>query len=465
MTTRRRFLYAGGVSLAALASPRYAFPGMQGGAEYNVMKYGAVGDGATVDTAAVQKAIDTAAAQGGGRVILPDGKRFLCGSLLLKSGIEFHFGNGATLVANTDPADYKLPGMLNADGAQGLKITSSGGSLDGQARLFMTDYDPNDERWAPKAFRPRMFSLLRTKDLEISNVNFGRAPQSGLYMLGCERVLVDKLQIRNYMNVPDCDGIVADRSREVLIQGCDLVGGGDSIVVKASEQKEDFGVSRGIAVHNCVVVSRESGLKVGTESFGDISKVLFEHCRLVAVGRGPTIAHRHAGNIEDIEFRDIDIVAAEHHADRWRGWGEAISITAWPETADGKVGTLKDVRLRNIRARAENSARIDGQKEQPVEDVVLEKVEITIDKWTDYEGGKFDNRPVAGDGLETHDTPAFSIRHGNKVLVKDCVVKWGDHPEKYWSSALEASDVQALKMENFNGEAAFPDAQKAVVVA
>jgi hypothetical protein len=110
--------------------------------------------------------------------------------------------------------------------------------------------------------------------------------------------------------------------------------------------------------------------------------------------------------------------------------------------------------------------RIDGQKDQPIEDVLLEKIDITIDKWTEYPGGKFDNRPTGPqmEGLEVHDTPAISIRHANKVLVKDCTARWGDHPEKYWSNALQASDVQGLKLENFNGEAAFPDAQKAVVV-
>ncbi|SNT44125.1 Glycosyl hydrolases family 28 [Granulicella rosea] len=467
MKTRRGFLYAGSAGLAAmLVSPRYAFPGMQGGAEYDVTKYGAAGDGSTVDTAAVQKAIDTAASRGGGRVILPAGKRFLCGGLILRSGIEFHLGSDAVLLANTDPADYgTLKAMLNCDGAQGLKITGPG-ALDGQALKFMTAYDETDERWEPKAFRPRMFSLVRAKDMEITSVSFGGAPNWGLHMLGCERVLVDGLRVRNYMNVPNCDGIDPDHCRDVEIRNCDIVGADDSIVIKTSEQKEDYGPSRNITVKDCVVSSRDSGLKVGTETFGDISKILFERCKVLSAGRGPTITHRQPGNIEDIEFRDIEIVAAEHHAARWWGWGEAISITAWPRTADGKVGSLRNIRLRNIHGRAENSVRIDGQKDQPIEDVLLEKIDITIDKWTKYPGGKFDNRPTGPnvEGLELHDTPVFSIRNANRVLVKDCTARWGQHPEKYFSNALQASNVQGLKLERFNGKAAFPDARKAVVI-
>jgi polygalacturonase len=93
------------------------------------------------------------------------------------------------------------------------------------------------------------------------------------------------------------------------------------VVIKTSEQSEDYGPSRNIVVKDCVVTPRDSGLKIGAETFGDISKVLFERCKVISGGRGPTITHRQPGNIEDFEFREIE-VSAEHHAARWWGWGE-----------------------------------------------------------------------------------------------------------------------------------------------
>jgi polygalacturonase len=268
------------------------------------------------------------------------------------------------------------------------------------------------------------------------------------------------------MDVPNCDGIDPDHCRDVEIRNCDIACADDGIVIKTSEQPEDFGPTRNIVVKDCVVTSRDSGLKIGTETFGDISKVLFERCKVVSSGRGPTITHRQPGNIEDVEFRDIE-VTTEHHAARWWGWGEPISVTAWPRTADGKVGSLRNIRLRNIKGRGENSVRIDGQKDQPVEDVLLENIDMTVDRWTKYPGGRFDNRPTGPgvEGLEVHGTPVFSIRNAKNVTVKNCVARWGEHREDYYTNALQAENVVGLKIEHFTGESAHPETQRAIEIS
>jgi len=186
---------------------------------------------------------------------------------------------------------------------------------------------------------------------------------------------------------------------------------------------------------------------------------------VVSSGRGPTITHRQPGNIEDIEFRDIELTT-EHHAARWWGWGEAASVTAWPRTPTGHVGSLRNIRLRNIKGRAENSFRIDGQKDQPIEDVLLENVDITIDRWTDWPGGHFDNRPTppAMEGLEVHGTPVFSLRNARNVTVKGCTARWGSHRQDYFTHALQAEHVAGLKIEHFRGEAADPATHKAISI-
>jgi hypothetical protein len=435
--------------------------------EFDVHAFGAVGDGEQYDTAAVQRAIDAAVAAGGGRVLLRGGKRYLCGALRLGSHVDFHLADDARLVASTRDGDYPAdaPGILTADGALGLKITGTG-HIDGQAMKFMTAYSETDMRWEPKAFRPRMFWLLDCKELEVSGISFGDSPNWGLHMLGCERVLVDGIRIRNRMDVPNCDGIDPDRCRQVEIRNCDIVGADDGIVIKTSDQRRDFGVAHDLVVKNCKVTTRDSGFKVGTETFGDISKVRFEHCQVVSGGRGPTITHRQAGNISDIEFNDIDVVA-EHHAARWWGWGEAVSITVWPRVDGGKVGRLSDVRLRNVRARAENSLRIDGMAENPVRDVLLEDVSVTIDQWTQFPGGKFDNRPTSASvpGLEEHRTPAFFLRHVDGVRMTGCRARWGAKRPPEASYALEEVDVRGMELVGFHGEAAFPEKEPAIQVS
>jgi hypothetical protein len=309
-----------------------------------------------------------------------------------------------------------------------------------------------------------MFSLRSCKDLEVRELTFGHSPNWGLHMLGCERVLVDGIKIRNYLDVPNCDGIDPDHCREVVIRNCDIVCADDAIVVKTSDQPIDYGPARNITVSDCVVTTRDSGLKIGTETFGDISKVLFERCSVLSGGRGPTITHRQRGNIEDIEFRDIKVVA-EHHAARWWGWGEPISVTVWPRTADGVVGTLRNLRFKRITGRAENSIRIDGTPGNLVRDVLLDEVYMTVEQWTKFPGGFFDNRPVgpAMAGLEPHRTPVYFLRNAENVTLRNCKAGWGAKRLDSYSYALEAVNVKNLKVDNFSGTAAFPGRDPAIL--
>jgi len=272
-------------------------------------------------------------------------------------------------------------------------------------------------------------------------------------MLGCERVLVDGVTVRNFMDLANCDGIDSDHCRDIEIRNCDIVSADDAIVIKTSDQSFDYGPSQNITVKDCRVTSRDSGLTIGTETFDDISKIRFERC-VIQGGRGPTITHRQRGNISDIEFDDIQVVA-QHHAARWWGTGEAINISVRPRVAGAIVGKLRDIMLRNIRGRAENSVRIDGSPDNLIEDVVMENVDFQIDKWTEYPGGNIENRPTMPgvEGLEPHDTPVFSLRNARHVVLKACKDSWGDKHQLHYGPALEVENVADLKLVGFETQA------------
>ena len=312
-----------------------------------MLKYGAAGDGKTLDSAAFQRAIDEAAAYAGkAQVLVRGGHKYLIGTIELKGAIDFHLADDAQLLISTQREDYRggLPGSQNGDtmaaalgaviaatNAQGLTITRHRQHPGPRQGV----HDPLRRRrrnMDPGPFRPKMFVLTGCKDLQIRDMAFAEAPNWGLHMLGCDGVLVDGMKVRNLLDVPNCDGIDPDHCRDVEIRNCDIVCGDDAIVVKATRQERDFGPCANIRVHDCVIETQDCGVKIGTETTADIYNVVFERCQIRSSSRGIGIQLRDEGNVHDIDFRDIQFTS-RYYSDPWWGRGEAISLTAIPRTA------------------------------------------------------------------------------------------------------------------------------------
>jgi polygalacturonase len=445
---------------------------------FNVLHYGAKGDGETLDSPAIQRAIDAAAAVGrGAQVLVPGGKRYLVGTLRLKSDINFHLADDAELRISTRREDYGnvisasptsdagvQDAVIVAEGSVGLRISGTG-RIDGRAREFMSGYDKEHEWWLPKGWRPKMFVLTECRHLEVRDITFAEAPFWGLHLLGCEDVLVDNVKVRNLLDVPNCDGIDPDHSRRVEIRNCDIVAGDDAIVVKCSRQAKDYGPASHVHVHDCVLETQDAGLKIGTETTSEIHDILFERCHIKTSSRGLGIQLRDEADVYNITFKDIEL-HSRFYSDPWWGRGEAISFTAIPRKPDAKVGTLHHVTVENISGTAENSVRICGSPQSRVHDVTLQHVAIEFDKATRYAGGVFDNRPTtATDGIQLHSTPGFSIEHADRVLLEDCKVSWGAHRADSFGYAVEAQDVTGLEIKRFIGEPARAELGKGISIS
>ena len=463
----RRQFFQTGAKLAAGAALGASLGCMSGAAPkrvFDARDFGATGDGTTLDTAAIQRAINEAAATGrAAQVLLRGGKRYLSGALELKAGIDFHLADDAELLVSTDPQHFAGQAMLTALDAHGLSISGTG-TINGRSREFMTHFDEADEWWRPKPFRPRLAVLTGCRDLVVRDVTFFEAPSWTLHLMGCQHVLVDRVKIRNQLDVPNCDGIDPDHCRDVEIKNCHIVCGDDAIVIKATRQGLPYGPSSNIRVSDCVLETQDSGVKIGTETVQDISDVRFERIQIKTCCRGICIQLRDEGSVFDIDFRDITFTSRYFSAPWW-GRGEAISLTAIPRAPGTKIGTIHDVRFASITGRAENTARINGSAPSRIRDVRLENVSLTLDRWTKYPGGVWDNRPTtAMAALEPHGTPGFSVRHADRVSFQNCRLGWEKNRPADFTHALEVEDATEVDHAGLQGEAAHPERDQAVAV-
>ena len=417
---------------------------------FNVLDFGARGDGMTLDTAAIQRTIDAAAAAGG-QVLIPRRHTFLIATLDLKGGIDFHVAG--TLLISTNQRDYATDGVITASSAPDLRITGSGKIL-GQSLSFMTGYDATNEWWLFKEFRPKMFVLTGCTNLVVRDLTFGDAPFWGLHMLGCENVLVDNVTVDNRLDVPNDDGIDPDHCRNVEIKNCHLTCGDDAIVLKSTRQTNDFGDCANIHVHDCVIRTQDAGLKIGTETTGDIHDVLFERCKIISSSRGLCIQLRDEGNVFGIAFRNIQFTS-RYHSDPWWGRGEAISFTAHQRSPGGKLGKLHDITVENVSGHAENSVRINGSAASRMENIRLKHVAVKLGRWTKYTGSVFDNRPTKVlDPVEIHATDGFNVRFADQVSLEGCSVSWAEDCPEDFRDSVRAENVTALKVAEFKGDSA-----------
>lgn len=420
---------------------------------FNVVEYGAKGDGTTDDAAAIQRAIDQCTAAGGGQVYLPTGKTFLSGPIELKSNVDFHLDTDATLIANPDESIYNLSafgdnkgeGMMwiYARNVENLSITGKG-TIHGNGIRFMGSELHDSYELKPLADntfdpRPHVLTLIDVRRLIIRDVTIREGAYWTVHLIGCNDVVIDGISLLNNLKIRNGDGIDIDHSRNVRISNCHITSGDDCICLKNRREFEQYGPCMDIVVTNCVMSSRSCAIKIGSENMDSIARVMIDNCIITASNRGIGIQNRDEGTVTDVVFSNIQI-DGHLFSDVWWGKAEPIYVTSYPRAngnhkdanwrfpkgeVEGRCGEVSRISFNNITATSENGCFIGGDTPDKVNHIAFNNVTLHLKKTTSYNGGVYDKRPCKGDGFITDKVYGFYVDKASALRFNKVDVVWG----------------------------------------
>ena len=407
---------------------------------FNVAAYGAEGDGKTLCTASIQKAVDECARSGGGKVVFPAGK-YLTGPIFLKSNVHVEVPAGTTLLGSTDFARVpSIPGrwegidrLIYASMFTGLDLEnvsiSGGGVLDGQGEAWwkafrvvadlrkkqgLEEREPENPPGSPlKWARPRMINLYRSRNVVISGLTLVNSPSWNIHPVLCDNVCIDHVTILAPEDAPNTDGIDPDSSRNMRISNCYISVGDDCITIKSGYRYRNTNVpSENIAVTNCVFGRGHGGVGIGSETAGGVRNVTVSNCVCDGTDRGLRFkTARGRGNVVE-NVRALNMVM--------RGVSDALSVTMLyaggdpriPAAVDEGTPTLRNIHLSDITAnKVKRAALIEGLPEMPIRGLSISNFLVdgaeTGISCSNVNGMKFDNVVLGvekGPALQVADT-------------------------------------------------------------
>ncbi|MBK7930946.1 MAG: hypothetical protein IPJ98_26770 [Bryobacterales bacterium] len=391
---------AGMTALLAAPGAQAAQPAPAAGV-FNVRDYRAQGDGKTLDTAAIQAAIDACAAQGGGVVFFPQG-RFLSGTVELKSSVTLYLSPRGVLLGSPNPGDYKAKpfpardldvggyeiwALVYAEGASHVGIAGPGTIDANGGPLPPVKHAPD----VAGSVRPRALFLKNCRHVTLRDVAVRESAMWSVHLARCEKILVHGISVFSSLFVNQ-DGLVLDSCQDAMVSDCYFDTYDDALVLKTSFPQP----CRNIAITNCVLTTRCAAIKFGTQSLGAFRNITISNCSCSHCGLGGLKFFTvDGGDLEDITVSNISmshVSAPIFFRLGNRGFDLGFQDVERPRP----VARLRNVVVSGVRAsvhgvmawpnrgipfRAGATMGIVGLPGHPVEGVLLDDIHVT------FEGG------------------------------------------------------------------------------
>jgi polygalacturonase len=362
---------------------------------------GAVADAKTLNTKAIQAAIDRLAQEGGGRLVIPKGT-FRTGALFLKQGVELHLADGAVLLGSNDINDYpvretRIEGhfqpwrvaLVNASGLTALRI-SGAGTIDGNGILFWAAFwqrrKENPDCTNLEVERPRLMFIDRCEDVQIQGVCLANSGFWNLHLYRCRNVLIEKLNIfapgpgTGPVRAPSSDGIDIDSSRDVVVRECSISVDDDCIALKGSrgpdaDKDPDSPPVENILIERCRFGEGHGVVTLGSEA-AIVRNVRVRDC--VVEGKNNLVRLKLRTDTpqlyEDLTYENIQL----------NGKGRIFDVRPWSQFEDLKgrpapSSTVRNVVVKNVTGAFGTFGRISGNPTTTLVGLRVENVTATLD--------------------------------------------------------------------------------------
>ena len=447
-----RFLTA--LLLAPLAAVHATDPKV-----YDITAHGAKGDGTTMNTQAIQQAVDTCHTAGGGVVSVPKGI-FLTGALRLKSGVTLRVEKDAILRGSPKIADYAVETaplhwarvhhwkqcLIYAEDAEQIGIEGPG-TIDGQGgserKVFPNAKDPR---------RPMLVRFERCRRIAVRDVTLLDPAVFTTFFVHSEDIAIERVTIRG-RKTSTADGLDFDGCKRVRIAACDLDTGDDAIGLKTLHPdwpNEDIDIS------GCRITSRWCAIRVGAESIGAIRRLNVRDCVFTHCQGGIKIESNEGAQFEDLSFSGIEM---KQVCQPFMVLASRFAFSAHGNSVRPPVGRIRNVRFKDIRVLA-GVGEFVGFKGYRGRDGSFERLcsAVVSRPGTSIEDVSFTNIDITFPG---GGTPELASRLDvGELLESSNYVKWatpfdGELP----ASALYLRHVKGVRLENVRLAVEKPDAR------
>ena len=356
----------------------------------DVHAYGAKGDGATKDTAAIQSAIDSCEKKGGGTVRLTAGT-YVSAPIVLKSNITLQLDKGATLLGSPDHSDYPaktefhvpdLEPLLSAVGAENIAITGEG-TIDGNGQSWWDEARSiHDHGVLGNHPRPKLVIFDHCKHVRVEGITVQNSPMWQLVPYYSDGVTIRNVKILAPQHSPNTDAIDPFSSSNVLIENVYSDVGDDNVAIKSGpiNSPGPDSPSTNITIRNCTFMHGH-GVSVGSELSGGAENILAEGIHFNGTDNGIRVkANRDRGHdVGHLVFRNLDmkdvknaIIISEYYPKVLPPASEA------PQPVGRLTPHFHDIMIENVTATgADVAGVIAGLPESPVKNVVLRNVKIS----------------------------------------------------------------------------------------